>query len=284
MSGQDTERIKQAKQRTSPPNEYKYTDRELLLYNLGCGAKATDLDLIFEGSKDFRVLPTFGVIPQNEGSEAIDYNTFLDNFNPAMLLHGEQYLKIHNEVPLSGTLVTDSRLIQVLDKGKSAHVTDKTITRDKATGKVIYENQGTAVIRGCGGFGGQSKPDDRGPASAANNPPKRQPDAVVEEKTSEESAAVYRLCGDRNPLHVDPKFAAIGGFKKPILHGLCSFGIAGKHILRTFGPFSDIKVRFAGPVIPGETLVTEMWKEGDKIIFSKCFFRVVLISLTRMRC
>jgi len=101
-----------------------------------------------------------------------------------------------------------------------------------------------------------------------NTPPKRRPDAVVEEKTIPSQAALYRLSGDYNPLHILPEFAAIGGFDKPILHGLCFMGIAGKHILGAFGEYKDIKVRFAGVVYPGETLVTEMWKEGDKVIFT----------------
>lgn len=270
-AGEDNEKVKAVKATETKAIEYTYTDTELLLYNLGCGAKANDLNLIFEGSQDFQVLPTFGVIPQFAAVTEIDYTKFLPDFNPAKLLHGEQYLKIVGELPSSGTLVTTGKILEVLDKGKSAHVTTKMTTKDKATGKVIFENQGTTVIRGSGGFGGQTKAGDRGAASALNTPPKRQPDAVVEEKTSEESAALYRLAGDRNPLHVDPEFSAIGGFKKPILHGLCSMGIAGKHILQSFGHFSDIKVRFAGFVLPGETLVTEMWKEGDKVIFREYF-------------
>ena len=97
--------------------------------------------------------------------------------------------------------------------------------------------------------------------------PQRAPDSVVEEKTTEEQAAIYRLSGDRNPLHIDPEFSKVGGFKEPILHGLCSFGIAGKAVVRTYGQFKNIKVRFAGVVIPGQTLVTEMWKEGNVVIF-----------------
>lgn len=127
---------------------------------------------------------------------------------------------------------------------------------------------------------------DRGAATALNVPPKRKPDAVMEEKTTLDQAAIYRLSGDYNPLHIDPDFASMGGFPKPsklsmfqrndclnvsvpVLHGLCSMGIAGKHVLKTFGIYSDIKVRFAGTVIPGETLVTEMWKEGNKVIFCR---------------
>jgi multifunctional beta-oxidation protein len=100
-----------------------------------------------------------------------------------------------------------------------------------------------------------------------HQPPKRRPDAIVEEATTEEQAALYRLNGDRNPLHIDPEFSKVGGFKTPILHGLCFFGISGKHVYQTYGPFKNIKVRFAGTVLPGQKLRTEMWKEGSKVIF-----------------
>jgi len=183
------------------------------------------------------------------------------------LLHGEQYLSIKGPIPTSGELVNEAKIMEVLDKGKAAACTVVVETKDKSTGKVIFENQSTVFIRGAGGFGGKRTGKDRGPASAVNAPPLRKPDAVVEEQTSHSQAALYRLSGDHNPLHILPEFAAIGGFDKPILHGLCTMGYAGKHILKTFGEFKDIKVRFAGVVFPGETLVTEMWKEGTKIIF-----------------
>jgi len=141
-------------------------------------------------------------------------------------------------------------------------------TRDKRSGKLIFESQSTVFIRGAGGFAGKRNGNDRGAATAANSTPNRRPDAVMEEKTSPTQAAMYRLSGDYNPLHILPDFAAIGGFDKPILHGLCFMGIAGKHVQKTFGSYKDIKVRFAGVVYPGETIVTEMWKEGDKVIFT----------------
>jgi multifunctional beta-oxidation protein len=158
--------------------------------------------------------------------------------------------------------------MEVLDKGKAAAVTIIIETRDKSTGKVIFENQMTTFIRGAGGFGGKRAGSDRGPASAAYVPPNRSPDSVMEEKTTASQAALYRLSGDYNPLHILPEFAAIGGFDQPILHGLCSMGIAGKHVYKAYGPYKDIKVRFAGVLYPGETIVTEMWKEGQKVIFT----------------
>lgn len=245
--------------------DYSYTERDVILYNLGIGATEQELQFTFENDERFAALPTFGVIPQFAAFGGFD---FVPDFNPAKLLHGEQYLAIKAPIPTSGDLVSTSRIMEVLDKGKAAAVTTIIETREKRSGTLIFENQSTVFIRGSGGFGGKRNGSDRGPASAANDPPKRQPDAIVEEKTSPSQAALYRLSGDLNPLHILPEFAAIGGFDKPILHGLCSFGIAGKHVLRTYGAYSDIKVRFAGVVYPGETLITQMWKEGNKVIFN----------------
>lgn len=138
---------------------------------------------------------------------------------------------------------------------------------DASTGEDIFYNEQTVFVRGSGGFGGASKGRDRGPATAANQPPPRAPDASIIEKTSEDQAAIYRLSGDYNPLHIDPETARAGGFDRPILHGLCVFGIAAKHVYSTYGPFRNIKVRFAGITIPGQTLKTEMWKAGATVIF-----------------
>ncbi|GAA6033104.1 hypothetical protein JCM8097_002946 [Rhodosporidiobolus ruineniae] len=280
---EDSELVKKAKQEASSSGEYSYTERDIALYNLGIGATEKDLDLVFEGSDEFKPVPTFGVIPQFAVSSGLSLD-WLPNFSPMMLLHGEQYLSLKvpaSGFPTSGTLVSESRLAEVLDKGKAAAVTTVTVTKDKSSGEVVCENHSTVFIRGAGGFGGKKTGNDRGPATALNKPPSRKPDHVVEEKTLPQQAAIYRLSGDYNPLHVDPDFAKVGGFDAPILHGLCSFGISGKHIFRTYGAFDDIKVRFAGVLFPGETLVTEMWKEGGKVVFvTKCKERntVVLSS------
>lgn len=187
-----------------------------------------------------------------------------------MLLHGEQYLEIKNPIPTSGTLETTGKIVEILDKGKGCVVVVGTTTKDENGNEILY-NEYSNFIRGVKGVGSKT-PKNRGAATASNEPPNRAPDAVVKEKTTENQAALYRLSGDTNPLHIDPNMSSIGGFDVPILHGLCSFGIAGKHVLKTFGDsdaskFKNIKVRFSKHVFPGETLQTEMWKEGNKIIF-----------------
>jgi len=237
------------------------------LYNIGIGASEKELNWTFEGDENFEALPTFGVVPQFAAQMGFPLS-WLPDFNPAKLLHGEQYLSIKAPIPTSGTLVSTCRLLEVLDKGKAASVTMISETKNKENGQVIFENTSTVFVRGSGGFGGRKTGKDRGPATAANAIPQRKPDAVLEEKTTENQAAIYRLSGDYNPLHILPEFAAVGGFDKPILHGLCFMGIASKHVYRTFGKLKDIKVRFSGVVYPGETLVTEMWKDGSRVIFS----------------
>ncbi|KAJ6619687.1 hydroxysteroid dehydrogenase [Mycena sp. CBHHK59/15] len=270
----DSQLVADAKKISVEPATYIYTERDVILYNLGIGATEKDLQWTYEGDDEFSAIPTFGVIPQFHASGSVPLD-WLPDFNP--LLHGEQFLSIKAPIPTSGELVSHARLLEVLDKGKAAAVTSVVETRDKS-GTLIFENQSTVFIRGSGGFGGQRTGSDRGAASATNPVPKRAPDAVVEEKTSSSQAALYRLSGDANPLHILPEFAAIGGFNKPILHGLASMGISGKHVFQTYGAYKDIKVRFAGVVYPGETLVTEMWKEGSKVIFVKERDAVVLAS------
>ena len=260
--------IEKAKRMQSEGSEFKYDDRDVILYNIGIGAKRTQLPLIYEGSESFQVLPTFGVIPPFGAEAPWNMYDILPDFNPTMLLHGEQYLEIRKfPVPTMATLVSHTKLVEVVDKGKSAIMVSGAITKDAVTGEDVFYNESSAFIRGSGGFGGPSKGSDRGAATAVHHLPKRNPDAVAEESTTEEQAALYRLNGDRNPLHVDPDFSKMGGFKTPILHGLCFFGMSGKHVYQTYGPFKNIKVRFAGTVLPGQRLRTEMWKEGRKIIF-----------------
>ncbi|KAF9281541.1 hypothetical protein BGZ88_011553 [Linnemannia elongata] len=250
---------------------FEYTERDVILYNLGIGAKRTDLHLVYENNENFGAVPTFGVVPSFTAMNAVPFGDILPSFNPMMLLRGEQYLEIIRPFPTSGKLTSTPYVVDILDKGKGCVVTIGVKTADEE-GNDICVNEFTMFIRGSGGFGGKKDGTDRGAATAANQLPARKPDFVVQEKTSEDQAALYRLSGDWNPLHIDPEMAAVGGFDVPILHGLCSFGIAGKHIFNTYcnndaTQFKNIKVRFAKTVNPGETLETSMWREGNKVLF-----------------
>lgn len=156
------------------------------------------------------------MIPLTGSSSALSFD-FLPDFNPARLLHGEQFLSISNptSVPTSGTVVNHVKLREVTDKGKAAAVVVRTEGKDKGTGETRWVGESTVFIRGSGGFGGKKRSADRGAATALNQPPERKPDATVEEQTTAEQAAIYRLSGDYNPLHIDPAFASMGGFDKP---------------------------------------------------------------------
>ncbi|KAL8279302.1 hypothetical protein RQP46_008339 [Phenoliferia psychrophenolica] len=256
---EDSELVREAKVVRRATGSYTFTERDVALYNLGIGATEKELSLVFEGDEDFQALPSFGVIPPMTVSLSLNFEQWLPNFDFKQLLHGEQYLIIHAPIPT---------IAEVLDKGKAAAVTTVTKTTDQATGELIFENHSTVFIRKAGGFGGKKTGIDRGAGTAVNKPPARKADAVVEEKTLPIQAALYRLSGDYNPLHIEPSVAAVGGFDQPILHGLCFFGLAGKAVFQTFGAIKELKVRFVGSVYPGETLITEMWKEGNKIIFA----------------
>ncbi len=243
---------------------YQYTDHEVMLYALGIGAgvpqtAADQLQFTFEN--DLKVLPTFGVVPPFASLMGLMSTPGLD-FNPMMLLHGEQYMEVRKHpIPTSGTLTTKPKISAIYDKGKGALVLLDAVTSDE-NGEELFFNTFSVFLRGEGGFGGDSGP------KATNAAPDRAPDKVVEMPTLPQQALIYRLCGDRNPLHADPGFATMGGFEMPILHGLCSFGIVGRAALQEYcdndpARFKSIKVRFSGHMFPGETLVVEMWKEGD---------------------
>lgn len=150
-----------------------------------------------EGAEDFQVLPTYGVIPQFDVETPFTHDSLVPNFSPMMLLHGEQYLEVRKyPIPTSGKVISKAKLLEVVDKGNAAICKHRVTTSLASTGEELFYNETTVFLRGSGGFGGQKKPADRGASTAANKPPGRAPDVVVEEKTTEEQACIYRLSGD----------------------------------------------------------------------------------------
>ncbi len=245
-----------------PVTEFTYTEKDVVLYALGVGAGARDEELgfVYEGG-DLKTLPTFAVVP---GLVACGGFIGMMDVNMVMLLHGEHGITVHRPIPTSGTLKSTAKITGIYDKGKGALVVVESKTND-AKG-LLFENRFSAFIRGEGGFGG-----DRGPSGEKNVPPNRDPDRRVEMPTLRQQALLYRLSGDLNPLHADPAVAQMAGYERPILHGLCTYGHAARAVLQEYcgndpAKFGAFDVRFSGVVYPGETIVTEMWKQGAQVI------------------
>jgi len=252
-----------------PAIEHSWTSKDALLYAVGVGAGQAPLDeLAFttENSQNIqqRVLPTQAVVLGGGGGAALGG---IGSFNPAMLVHGEEKIVLHQEIPVEGTVSTVGEVTAIWDKGKGAVVEAtgvSTLVSGKGEiGKPVFTVVMSAFIRGEGGWGG-----DRGPSGPRNVPPERAPDHSVTYTTRPEQALIYRLSGDRNPLHADPAFAAMGGFDKPILHGLCTYGFTGRALLHAVcgsdtGRFTGMEGRFSSPVFPGEALTVNIWDTAD---------------------
>ncbi len=250
----------------SGPTERSWTSKDALLYALGVGAGATDptgfeLEFTTENSKDVQqaVLPTFAVIVGGGGGGMRNVGTF----NPAMLVHGEQAIELHGPIPVEGTVRTTGRITGIYDKGSGAVIATEAESVDAETGEPRFTTRSSVFIRGEGGFGG-----DRGPSGPRNVAPDRDADHVVTYETRPDQALLYRLSGDRNPLHSDPEFAKMAGFDRPILHGLCTYGFTGRALLHTLcgsdpARFRSMEARFSKPVFPGDTLTVRMWVTGD---------------------
>ncbi len=256
----------------SGPAESSWDSKDCLLYALGVGAGVTDptgfeLEFTTENSMnvDQQVLPTFGVIAGMGGMGGI---TKIGTFNFAMLVHGEQAIELHQPLPVDGRVSTTSKITGIWDKGKGAVVETEALSVDAKSKEPMFTTRSSLFIRGEGGWGGE-----RGPSGPRNEPPSREPDEVVTYETRRDQTLIYRLSGDRNPLHSDPEFAKMGGFERPILHGLCTYGFTGRALLHTLcdsdpSRFKLMEARFAKPVMPGDTLTVKMWVDGNEAIFT----------------
>jgi len=249
----------------SDPIPYTYDQHKVILYALGIGATVEkELDFVYE--KNLKVFPTFAVIPYFPAMGTMMLDSGLNMF---AVLHGEQKITLHNLIPTSGTITSIASCTSIYDKGdKGAVVNMYAETRDEK-GELLFENNAVIMDRSAGNFGG-----DRGPKTERFDPPEgKDPDFHVEYAVPVDQAALYRLSGDFNPLHIEPEFAKMGGFDRPILHGLCSFGYTGRAILhsaceRDPARFKSFSCRFTGVVFPGDTLIIEGWKadQGKYII------------------
>lgn len=252
---------------TFAPTSYEWSDRDVILYHLALGAgnpptDENELRYVYEG--DLHVLPSFGTIPPFGTMMSLGSVDGID-INLASILHGEQAIEIHQPVPTSGKVSQEGRVIDVFDKGKGALIVMEIVSTDEKSGEPIFTNRSSIFVRGEGGFGGDSGPP------TVSTVPDREPDHIVESPTMPQQALLYRMSsGDLNPLHADPGFALFAGFERPILHGLCTYGIALKAVVDTaLGKdptrVGAYKARFSGSVYPGETVVTRIWETEEGV-------------------
>ena len=245
LIGKKTERI-----------PFTYDQDAVILYALGIGAGVDELHFIYE--KNLKVFPTYAVIPL----VPCIINMMADlGINLPTMLHGEQKIIVHGAIPPSGTVYTSGIWDSVYDKGDKGAVLNISLKTHDQSDQLFFENTVVLIDRSAGNFGG-----DRGPKTERFDPPEgKAPDFRVEYPASHDQAALYRLSGDKNPLHIDPEFAKKGGLERPILHGLCTYGNAGRAILHSVcgsdpARFKSFAARFMDIVFPGDTLITEGWK------------------------
>jgi acyl dehydratase len=244
-----------------PSRTLEWTPSDVLLYHLALGASGSDLRYVYE--RDLIVLPTFAVVMPTlrDASPPVLKMPGVD-VDLVSALHGRQELVMHKAIPFSGSTETTSRIADVHDKGPGGAAIIVTETSCE-----YFTSRISIFVRGEGGFGGA-----RGPSTTVP-PPARSPDLTLTVPTFDSQALLYRLCGDLNPLHVDPAFAAMAGFPRPILHGLCTYGVVCKavvdHVLDgDVTRVLDYSTRFAGVVYPGETLNVSVWREASCLILN----------------
>lgn len=247
-----------------------YTEKDCILYALGVGMGIDPLDeecLKYVYEDGLKVLPSQSVIMAHPGFWAKDEDTDIDWVK---VLHAGQEVIFHNPIPSSGTVEATTRITEVNDKGDriGALINSERVVRDVATGTDICTLVTTILARGDGGFGGERKPS----ASKPDVIPTSDPDQICDLPTLPQQALIYRLSGDFNPLHASPSVARSAGFKAPILHGLCTFGVMTHALVKTCcgydsNRFLRMRLRFSAPVYPGETIRTEIWKNGNEIAF-----------------
>jgi acyl dehydratase len=252
-----------------PDTEQRYTEKDVMLYALGVGLGHDPVDareLAFVYEKNLKVLPTFPVVL---GFEPFLLRDIDGGVTFEMTVHGEEHLALHGPLASSGTIVARHRFVDVIDKGagKGALLLLERTIFDKATGDSLATMRETVFCRADGGFSGKTRP-----SPPVHPIPERAPDLVCDLRTRPEMALIYRLCADTNPLHADPEVARAAGFPRPILQGLGSFGVAGHALLRSVCRYDPARLksiagRFSAPVFPGETIRTEIWRDGDIVSF-----------------
>ena len=281
--------VEEALAQEPDPAPGAYTDRDTLLYAVAIGMgrdplDTRELEYVCE-TVGSRVVPTASTVLTRADRAAGTGFSLLGKMNFALMLHGEQRLTVHQPLPPAADTRVRGRTTGVYDKGpgKGALVTNETEVT-LSDGSPLFTLGSTLFFRGDGGFGGRSEG-----APVPHPLPERAPDAIAEMPGRADQAMVYALCGDRNPLHRDPAFAKKAGFERPILHGLCSYGIACHAVLKTLLDYDQTRitgfdVRFSAPVYPGETQVVEMWQDGQVISFRVRIKERDVVSINNGKC
>ncbi len=271
----------------TPACERSWDSKECLLYALGVGAGMDDptgaeLEFTTENTHGVvqRVLPSMAVVLPAGG---LDIGA-LGTPDLTKMLHGSQGFTLHREIPTQGRLRTTGTITGIWDKGAAAVVDMESHTTLADSGEALFTNRSSLFFRGEGGWGGE-----RGPSASKQGAPEREPDVAITYTTRSDQALLYRLNGDRNPLHSDPNFAARGGFPKPILHGLCTYGFTGRALLHGLcggdpARFSSMDARFASPVFPGESLTVRIWNVADGEAFFQTYASGDRLVLDGGRC
>ena len=248
--------------------KYSWTDREVMLYAVGIGMGADPMDqkelsFVNEGyftPRELKVVPTYAsVAAWGASAGPIDVNR-------VMVVDGERDITFHKPLPVKASITADSSILGVFDKGKDkgAVILRKTVLKNEK-GENLATLIASQFARGDGGFGGPSEGQPE-----PHKIPTRAPDMSVDISTRPDQALIYRLCGDRNPLHSDPEFAKRAGFDRPILHGMCTYGLSCRAVLQTYADYDPLAfrqhvTRFSAPVFPGETVSFDLWRDGNVI-------------------
>lgn len=258
-----------------------WSSKDALLYAVGIGAGQSDLPFTTENTQNTPqvVFPTFAVVAgSGTASAGASAMSQIGSFNWALLVHGSQAITLHRPIPVEAQATTQDKVVAMYDKGKAAVVVMENEVKT-VDGEPLWSTRSAVFIRGEGGWGG-----DRGPSGPQNEPPAdTAPSHEITLQTSPDQAFVYRLSGDRNPLHTDPAFAALGGFDRPILHGLCTYGFTGRALLGALADndvtrFHHIEGRFSSPVMPGDALTVRIWRtdHGVAVFTTSVGDRVVI--------
>jgi len=261
---------------------FNYNERDVILYSIGVGITKKELSYVYENSPDFKVLPTFSTVPAMDYFSKMNLANVLPIFSPEALIQTKHYMELNKTFEPKDNVVSKGKIVDIIKTKMGAVLITAISTYDKDGNEICY-NEFQHLLRHVDKYDHCPEKSLGSKANTVITIPKRKPDAIVKERTSEDQAILYRLSGDKNPLHVDPAMASIAGYHSPVLQSLCVLAISTLHIIQTFcygdvASIKSIQADFVSHVFPGETLQTNMWQDGTKILFNvKALERDVIV-------